>query len=107
MAVWLSEIKILLESAINRPFQVFEGVELYKSVYEKGSALLESIIKNHPFIDGNKRTALLVLFALFKRNEIRLIASEEEMYNLIVNIATSEISFNEIVKNLQQYSIGL
>ena len=46
----------LLESAIARPFQSFGGEDLYPSIFEKAAALGESLIINHPFIDGNKRT---------------------------------------------------
>ena len=42
----------MLESALARPFQTFGGVELYESIFEKSAALLESLIKNHPFVDG-------------------------------------------------------
>ena len=42
----------LLDSAINRPFQTFDGSELYPSAIEKSAAILESIVKNHPFVDG-------------------------------------------------------
>ena len=55
-----------LESALARPFQSFENQELYPTVILKAAALLESLIINHPYIDGNKRTgyALLRLFLL-------------------------------------------
>jgi death on curing protein len=46
----------LMESAITRPYQTFDGVDLYPSFYEKAAAIAESIIINHPFVDGNKRT---------------------------------------------------
>ena len=48
-----------LESALNRPFQHFDNVELYPSIIEKAASILESILNNHPFIDGNKRVALV------------------------------------------------
>jgi death-on-curing protein len=51
-------------SSLNQPFQTFAGVELYPSVEEKVGKLLETIIKNHPFVDGNKRIAY-VLFELY------------------------------------------
>lgn len=44
----------VLLSALARPFQTFDGVELYPTPVEKGAAILESIIANHPFLDGNK-----------------------------------------------------
>lgn len=46
----------LLKSALARPFQTFDQVDLHKSHVEKAAALIESIITNHPFVDGNKRT---------------------------------------------------
>ena len=51
----------LLESAIARPFQTFEEKDLYPTFYEKTAALDESLIKNHPFIDGNKRTGMTAM----------------------------------------------
>lgn len=45
----------LLLSAINRPFQTFDGVDLYPEAADKAAAIFQSIIINHPFIDGNKR----------------------------------------------------
>lgn len=50
-----------LESAILRPFQTFDNHDLYPSVIDKAASLVESILVNHPFIDGNKRTGYLVL----------------------------------------------
>jgi len=49
-----------LESSLKRPFQTFDGVELYPSPIQKAAALLESLLMNHPFMDGNKRTAYVV-----------------------------------------------
>jgi death on curing protein len=50
-----------LESAIARPYQSFGGENLYPNPFYKAAAILESIIINHPFIDGNKRTGLLAM----------------------------------------------
>ena len=46
----------LLESSIGRPFSTFDSIDLYPTPIDKGAAIIESIVKNHPFIDGNKRT---------------------------------------------------
>ena len=56
-----------LESAIARPFQTFGGQELYVSVLEKSAALIQSIISNHPFVDGNKRTGFLAMATSFRK----------------------------------------
>ncbi len=65
----------LLESAVARPFQTFNNNDVYISVFEKATALLESIVKNHPFADGNKRTGFLSSLIFLKRNNLKLIAS--------------------------------
>lgn len=46
----------LLESSIPRPYHTFDGVDLYQDIYQKAAAIAESLIINHPFLDGNKRT---------------------------------------------------
>lgn len=50
----------LLDSALHRPFQTFGGEDLYPSVYEKAAAVIQSILINHPFVDGNKRTGFVL-----------------------------------------------
>jgi death-on-curing protein len=48
----------LLQSAVSRPKATFGGKDLYPDIFHKAAALMESLVKNHPFIDGNKRTAI-------------------------------------------------
>lgn len=60
----------LLESAVIRPFQQFEKIELYPSAFEKAAEILQSIIKNHPFVDGNKRTGFLAAYALLYKHDL-------------------------------------
>ena|SRR5919198_1244881 len=97
----------LLESAIARPFQTFGGTELYPTVFEKAAALIESIVKNHPFIDGNKRTGFLAAFAFLMRNNLELNADNSAAYDFVINIASSQISFEEIVEWLKQNTSSL
>lgn len=92
----------LLESALARPFQTFASEELYTSVYEKSDALIESIVKNHPFVDGNKRTGFLAAFVFLRKNNISMTASEDEAYEFVVDVASSKISFEEITTWLKQ-----
>ncbi len=87
----------LLESSITRPFQSFEDVEFYPSAFDKAAAILHSIVKNHPFIDGNKRTGFIAAFALLYRSGNELTASEKDAYNFVVNVASSQILFQEII----------
>jgi death on curing protein len=91
----------LLASAVARPFQTFGGNELYLSAIEKAAAIAESIILNHPFIDGNKRTGFLAMFALLEKGSIELVATESGIYEFVINISTGKITFDEIVEWLQ------
>ena len=94
----------LLESAIARAFQSFSGEDLYKSVYEKATVLGESLIINHPFIDGNKRTGAVAMIALLEEKGLQFFASEEDLYNFIISISKGDTKFEEIVKWLKKNS---
>ena len=94
----------LLESAIARPFQSFDGITLYTDIYSKAAALLESLIVNHPFVDGNKRTGFAALVTFLYNYQVELTESEEEIYSFIIRISTSEIKFEGIVDWLKNHS---
>lgn len=90
--------KGLLESAIARPFQSFGGEYLYTTPVEKAAALAESLVINHPFVDGNKRTGMLAMVSFLLECGIEIKASEDELYSFIINISTGEIKFDQIVE---------
>lgn len=87
----------LMESAIARPYQTFDGKDLYPTVFEQASALAESIIINHPFIDGNKRTGLLAMLVILEMGSLKITASNDATYNFTIQISTGELKFEEIV----------
>lgn len=91
----------LLESAIARPFQTFGGEELYVSPFDKAAALGESLIKNHPFVDGNKRTGVLAIVSFLKEYDINVIADNDSLYQFTILISTGDIKFDEIVQWLK------
>lgn len=74
----------LLLSALNRPFQTFDGEELYPSIIDKAAAIFESLIINHPFIDGNKRMAYTFMRVLLIEEGFELAASQDEKYNFVI-----------------------
>jgi death on curing protein len=88
----------LLESAISRPFQTFDGIELYGTVEQKASAILESILINHPFVDGNKRTGYTLFRLLLVSANIDIVATEDEKYNFVISVAEGKTGFEEILK---------
>jgi len=87
----------LLKSAIERPFSGFGNEEFYPTVEEKSAALIESILTNHPFIDGNKRTGYVLMRLLLRQNKKDLKADQSEKYQFVIQIASGDIRFPEIL----------
>jgi len=89
--------KTLLSSSLARPFQTFDSNELYLTIEEKASAILESIIGNHPFIDGNKRTgyALFRLLLLSENKQIK--ANLNKTYEFVISVAEGNMNYDQIL----------
>lgn len=91
----------LLRSATTRPMtgmRTADGGEAkYPSVTQAAAALTHSLIHNHPFTDGNKRTATLALIAFLYQNKMWFEATEEDLYNAIVDVATHQFPREKIV----------
>ena len=77
----------LLEMAVSSPFANFGGEDLYKTLEEKAEQLCHSLIRNHPFLDGNKRIGILAMLVFFDLNEKRLNITNEEIISLGLNTA--------------------
>lgn len=86
-----------LESAIARPFMTFDGDDLYATPLEKASAIIESVAKNHPFVDGNKRIAFYLAIRLLNDNNIDINAPENDIYDFVINVASGQYSYDDIV----------
>lgn len=96
--------KELLDSALNRPYQTFDGQELYPSPIDKAAAILESIVKNHPFVDGNKRTGYVLARLFMMNNQLTIEADHEQKYQFVISISTGELSFDQIREWLEKNS---
>ncbi len=81
----------MLESALAQPLMTFGGEELYPTIGDKASALGFSLIKNHPFIDGNKRIghAAMETFLVLNGHEINAPVDEQEQ--IILRVASGEL----------------
>lgn len=86
----------LLESAIQRPNATFDGKDLYPSAIDKASAIMESIVKNHPFSDGNKRTGYILMRLILLKSNMDIEAAEKEKYEFVIKIAEGKMGFDEI-----------
>ena len=85
-----------LESAITRPFMTFDQQDLYPSTLEKATALIESLISNHPFLDGNKRIGYVLMRYFLLENNLDIKASQQEKYGFVIKIAQGQLSFDQI-----------
>src|SRR5258706_3351796 len=74
-----------LESATGRPYQTFDGKDLYPEPVDKAAAFFESIISNHPFVDGNKRTAYVLMRLILKGYKLDIDANQNEKYDFVIS----------------------
>lgn len=94
----------LLQSAVGRPEATFGGEDLYPDIFHKAAALMESLIKNHSFIDGNKRTAITSTGIFLQMNGHTLKTSQKELEHFTLDMATGKASFNDAVRWFEKYA---
>jgi death on curing protein len=92
----------LLESAIVQPRMTFGGKDLYPSLPEKAAALGFSIIMNHPFVDGNKRTGHAAMETFLVLNGMEIDASVDEQEYVVLAITSGELGREALVEWLQR-----
>ncbi len=93
-----------LESAVASQNQAVFGDELYKTIFEKAAALVRSIIGDHPFADGNKRTAMLSGITLVELNGYVFKVEEGGLEDFAVKVAVEHLGVDEIAKWLECHS---
>lgn len=86
----------LLQSAIARPESTYGGDDLYPDLLTKAASLMHSLIKNHPFIDGNKRTAITAAAIFLVRKGYEITASNEELEGFTLKVASEHVELEEI-----------
>jgi death-on-curing protein len=94
----------LLESALARPLASFGGRNLYDTPFKRAAALAESLVLNHGFVDGNKRTAMYAMAAWLEREGYVIEAARGELRDLALAIASHELSMEQIAAWLEQRS---
>ena len=86
----------LLESAICAPFQSFDGTDAYPALHQKAARLCYGIVKNHPFIDGNKRIGAHSMLVFLALNSIELSYTQQELIDIITNIASGQAACDDL-----------
>lgn len=86
----------LLESALAAPFATFGGVYLYNTPCRMAAQLAYGIIKNHPFLDGNKRTGAHAMLVFLAINGIELKYTQQELIDVILAVASGSISSKQL-----------
>ena len=92
----------LLESSVGRPQASFDGKDLYANIFTKAAVLLQSLLKNHPFIDGNKRTALTSAGIFLKMNGYKLVNKHEEEVEFAIKVDNQHLSVEQITRWLKK-----
>lgn len=93
-----------LEAVVSVQHQVVFGEELYATVFTKAAALIRGIIGDHPFTDGNKRTAMLAGLTLLEVNGYNFTAQRGELENFAVRVATNHLDIDAIADWLKRHS---
>lgn len=97
----------ILESCLITPFQSFAGKKLYKGLVEEAAILFYLMIKNHPFINGNKRIAMTTLFYFLHKNKKWLKVDNKELYNFAKWVAESNPRLKDSTQNAIQKFIKI
>lgn len=88
----------MLESALAAPFQSFCETELYPSLPQKAARLCFGLVKNHPFVDGNKRIGAHAMLVFLAINGVYLSYTQQELLDVILLLAAGEIGYDELLK---------
>ncbi|NLK43077.1 MAG: type II toxin-antitoxin system death-on-curing family toxin [Tissierellia bacterium] len=94
----------LLDSALNLPFQSFDGEDIYKTIQAKAARLGFSLVNNHSFVDGNKRIGILAMLVFLEMNGIEIICTDEELIELGLGLADGSISYKDLLNWIIDHS---
>lgn len=90
----------LLDSAAHRPTTTLWGQEAYPDLDQKAAALLQSIVGNHPLVDGNKRLGWLAVVVFYALNAVVLEAPDDDAYDLVIAVASGQVNVAGVAAKL-------
>lgn len=96
----------LVSSAVAMPRASFGGELLHQSLFEMAAAYLFHVARNHPFVDGNKRTALAAALVFLWLNDQEIETGEDELTELVVGVAEGRVSKAEVAVFLKAHARG-
>ena len=99
--------KNLLESAVNNPFQTFCGEDLYKTIFDKAAQLAYGLVKNHGFVDGNKRVAVHAMAVYLYINGYDTNFTQAEIVKIGMEMAESKLTAEKLSKMLEERSFKI
>jgi len=94
----------LLESALAQPRMTAGGKEVHKTLFDKAAAYGYHVCNNHPFIDGNKRVAFVLMDVFLQKNGWEITAEEEETYTMMISLASGKLSKIQLASWLKEHS---
>nr|WP_202506694.1 type II toxin-antitoxin system death-on-curing family toxin [Amycolatopsis rubida] len=94
----------LLDAAAHRPQSSLMGQDAYPDLHEKAAVLLESIVRNHPLVDGNKRLGWMSVYVFYGLNGFDLDAPEDEAYDLVIATATGTLPYQSVAARLAEWA---
>jgi death-on-curing protein len=96
----------LLDSALAMPEATFGGDLLHPTLCEQAAAYLFHLVKNHPFLDGNKRVGLATALAFLRLNDVRIEATDDELVELVLGVAAGPLSKADVAVFFQTHATG-
>jgi death on curing protein len=93
----------LLESALAQPRITYGGKYVHKTVFDKAAAYGYHVCKNHPFIDGNKRVAFVLMDIFLQKNGWEVVADEEEAYSMMMTLASGKLTKIQLANWLKEH----
>lgn len=94
----------LLESALHRPRTTLFGDEAYPAVPAKAAALLDSIVRNHALVDGNKRLGWVCLVVFLDLNGIWVEVDDDKAYDVVMALASGALEFPDLVETVSRWA---
>lgn len=94
----------LLESAVARPHSSFAGKDLYPNIFSKAGALIHGLLRNHAFVDGNKRTAMYCGMTFLELNGYKFTAKQKEVVDFALKAENEKLSVDQISNWLKTHT---